>query len=322
MPQQKVFDELSEEKVEGIGMKSKKLVELDAKNMGMVSLDSPKDGDTGEQISKDIEINSKCWVAFDSRCNGSEIEKTKACVQVIQEDKEDDLVKEDYEIICLDNLGYGVDGMRTNASTNGVSKTDVFVASDDGWRHLEDQKADFKKSVDVVQMHSSKHNTVKMGKSFEILSILQDSFRKCYKTQLFKLEFTCGLLRSFEFGDDKLHHQRRWIKDLEKETRGFIYVVVSQVKIGTTASKRNEVTCDLEFDKQWGGLKRKWTHLDVESLFGHFRVLKYGASFGYLKFDIWKWHTRKKIRGTQCKVKLRKWKWPKRKKDIEGKSYV
>ena len=84
--------------------------------------------------------------------------------------------------------------------------------------------------------------------------------------------------------------------------------------------KRNEVTCDLEFDKQWGGLKRKWTHIDVESLFGHFRVLKYGASFGYLKFDMWKWHTRKKIRGTQCKVKLRKWKfdmwkWPKRKKD-------
>ncbi|GJU02915.1 hypothetical protein Tco_1113253 [Tanacetum coccineum] len=35
--------------------------------------------------------------------------------------------------------------------------------------------------------------------------------------------------------------------------------------------------------------------LNVKSLFGHSRVLKYGVSFGYLKFDMWKWPTRKKI---------------------------
>ncbi|PWA56790.1 hypothetical protein CTI12_AA411070 [Artemisia annua] len=68
-----VLDELYEEKVEGIGMKSKQLVVLDDKNMGLVSLDSSKDGDTGEEISKDMEINRKSWVAFDSYCMGSEI---------------------------------------------------------------------------------------------------------------------------------------------------------------------------------------------------------------------------------------------------------
>ncbi|PWA57356.1 RAD3-like DNA-binding helicase protein [Artemisia annua] len=41
--------------------------------MGLVSLDNSKDGDTGEEISKDMEINSKSWVTFDSYCMGSEI---------------------------------------------------------------------------------------------------------------------------------------------------------------------------------------------------------------------------------------------------------
>ncbi|GKE23940.1 trifunctional UDP-glucose 4,6-dehydratase/UDP-4-keto-6-deoxy-D-glucose 3,5-epimerase/UDP-4-keto-L-rhamnose-reductase RHM1, partial [Tanacetum coccineum] len=44
------------------------------------------------------------------------------------------------------------------------------------------------------------------------------------------------------------------------------------------------------------------------------------VSFDYLEFDIGKWPTRKKIKGTKCKVKLGKWefdiwKWPKSKKE-------
>nr|GEU99641.1 mitochondrial translation elongation factor G [Tanacetum cinerariifolium] len=40
---------------------------------GMASLDSSKDVDTGEEISKDIKTNSKSWVACDSHCEESEI---------------------------------------------------------------------------------------------------------------------------------------------------------------------------------------------------------------------------------------------------------
>nr|GEV20960.1 zinc finger CCCH domain-containing protein 11-like [Tanacetum cinerariifolium] len=57
----KVLDELREEKVESIGMKSKELVELDDKNMGMASLYCSKDVDTGEAISIDIKIDRKSW---------------------------------------------------------------------------------------------------------------------------------------------------------------------------------------------------------------------------------------------------------------------
>ncbi|GJZ16378.1 hypothetical protein Tco_0552055 [Tanacetum coccineum] len=87
----KVLWKLCEEKVEGIGMKSKGLVEVidnfvnanDESDMcalkvekksedGMMSLDSSKDVGTGEEISKDIKIDNKSWVACDSRCEESE----------------------------------------------------------------------------------------------------------------------------------------------------------------------------------------------------------------------------------------------------------
>ncbi|GJZ24365.1 retrotransposable element Tf2 [Tanacetum coccineum] len=53
--------------------------------------------------------------------------------------------------------------------------------------------------------------------------------------------------------------------------------------------------------------------LDGKSLFGHSRVLEYGVSFGYIKFDMLKWPTRKKIvvdgsskirRGNELKTKF------------------
>ncbi|GKC70395.1 hypothetical protein Tco_1116278 [Tanacetum coccineum] len=83
----KVLEVPCEEHVEGIGMKSKGLVELDGKNMEMdgkigiksrelvelddknmdkVGLDSSKDADTGEAFSNDIKIDSKGWVDCDS----------------------------------------------------------------------------------------------------------------------------------------------------------------------------------------------------------------------------------------------------------------
>ncbi|GJT81496.1 hypothetical protein Tco_1055838 [Tanacetum coccineum] len=69
----KILDELCEEKVEGIGIKSRELAELDDKNMDKESLDSSKDADTGEAFSNDIKIDSKGWVACDSSCEESEI---------------------------------------------------------------------------------------------------------------------------------------------------------------------------------------------------------------------------------------------------------
>ena len=68
-----VFDGMSVNKILRNEGTVQELVVLDDKNMGLVSLDSSKDGDTGEEISKDMEINSKSWVAFDSYCMGSEI---------------------------------------------------------------------------------------------------------------------------------------------------------------------------------------------------------------------------------------------------------
>ncbi|GJW24544.1 hypothetical protein Tco_0038355 [Tanacetum coccineum] len=47
-------------------------------------------------------------------------EKTKASIQVTQEDKEDDMVMEDETIMCLVDLGYGSDGLKVNSSVNGV----------------------------------------------------------------------------------------------------------------------------------------------------------------------------------------------------------
>ncbi|GKC54227.1 hypothetical protein Tco_1076972 [Tanacetum coccineum] len=56
--------------------------------------------------------------------------------------------------------------------------------------------------------------------------------------------------------------------------------------IGSAVSRRNEVTCDLEFDTQCDVLKGKLGHLDVKSLFGHSKFLKYGVSFGYVRSDM------------------------------------
>ncbi|GKB49719.1 hypothetical protein Tco_0900472 [Tanacetum coccineum] len=173
-----------------------------------------------------------------------------------------------------------------------------------------------------VQRYTSEHNTVKMGKPFEFVSILQNSLRKCYNTPLFELKYICWLSRSFEFGDDKLYQQRRWAEDLEKETKSFINAV-SQARIRLRVLSRNKVTCGLELDTQFGVLKRKLSHLEVKSVIGHLE----NGGLGYVKFDMWKWPTRKKINGTQCRTKPMKWKfdmwrWPKRKKERRNESYV
>ncbi|GJU71896.1 hypothetical protein Tco_1263301 [Tanacetum coccineum] len=54
-------------------------------------------------------------------------EKTKAFVQATQEIKEDNLVKEDEEIMCLGNVDYGVGGMKVNAGTKGTTTEMVDV---------------------------------------------------------------------------------------------------------------------------------------------------------------------------------------------------
>ncbi|GJT07669.1 zinc finger CCCH domain-containing protein 11-like protein [Tanacetum coccineum] len=82
-----------------------------------------------------------------------------------------------------------------------------------------------------------------------------------------------------------LYQQRRWIKDLEKETKGFINMV-SQARIGLVVSRRNKVTCGLELDTHFDFLKGKLSHLDVKSVFGHLKFLKNGVSLGYVKYDM------------------------------------
>nr|GEY17090.1 hypothetical protein [Tanacetum cinerariifolium] len=163
-------------------------------------------------------------------------------------------------------------------------------------------KGDFKKCVHDVQMHTSEHNMVRMGKSFEFVSILQDSLRKCYNTPLFELQYICWLSRSFEFGDEKLYQQRKWIEDLQKETKGFINVV-SQARIRLAVLSRNTVTCGLELDMQFDALKRKLSHLDVKSVIGQ---LKNGGH-GHVQFDMWRWPKRKKERRKESYVKLMFW---------------
>ncbi|GKB42418.1 hypothetical protein Tco_0887360 [Tanacetum coccineum] len=66
--------------------------------------------------------------------------------------------------------------------------------------------------------------------------------------------------------------------------------MVKIARIGLADLSRNKVTCGLELDTQFDVLKRKLSHLDVKSVFGH---LKNGG-LGYVKFDMWKWPTRKK----------------------------
>ncbi|GJU75834.1 hypothetical protein Tco_1272904 [Tanacetum coccineum] len=197
----KVLDIPCEEKVEGIGMKSIEFFELDAKNMSIMSFDSSKDADTGEEISKDIKIDSNSWVACDSRCEESKIINGR----MIQYD----------------------------------SKFEVPPDVDP-------------KSI-VCEFFKAGPMSVKFA----------NAYNKCPKRREAE--------ENSDINDVKLYHLRRWIKDLGKETKGFTHVVC--------------------------------------------------------QFDMWKWPTRKKIDGTQCKVKLRKWKfdtwkWLKRKKERRKESYV
>nr|GEY38884.1 hypothetical protein [Tanacetum cinerariifolium] len=120
----------------------------------------------------------------------------------------------------------------------------------------------------------------------------------------------------------KIKIQKRWCDDLEKETKSFINAV-SQARIRLRVLSRNKVTCGLELDTQFGVLKRKLSHLDVKSVIGHLE----NEGLGYVKFDMWIWPTRKKINGTQCRIKPMKWKfdmwrWTKRKKERRKESYV
>ncbi|GJR33654.1 hypothetical protein Tco_1209338 [Tanacetum coccineum] len=66
--------------------------------------------------------------------------------------------------------------------------------------------------------------------------------------------------------------------------------MVKIARIGLAELSRNKVTCGLELDTQFDVLKRKLSHLDVKSVFGHLK----NEGLGYVKFDMWKWPTRKK----------------------------
>nr|GEW31607.1 hypothetical protein [Tanacetum cinerariifolium] len=61
----------------------------------------------------------------------TKIEKTKASIQVTQENKKDDMVMEDEKIMCLGILDYGVYGMKNNASTIKVLDNGVVDVYDD-----------------------------------------------------------------------------------------------------------------------------------------------------------------------------------------------
>ncbi|GJY61823.1 hypothetical protein Tco_0462480 [Tanacetum coccineum] len=82
----------------------------------------------------------------------TKFEKTKASIQVTQEDKEDDMVMEDETIMCLVDLGYGSDGLKVNSSVNGVldsrimNEFDVVMNSNKG-----DWTSNFNKPVDIIK---------------------------------------------------------------------------------------------------------------------------------------------------------------------------
>nr|GEU46128.1 aspartate--tRNA ligase 2, cytoplasmic-like [Tanacetum cinerariifolium] len=210
--------------------------------------------------------------------------------------------------------------LATSFNANKIATIDVGM-------NLEKEVASDITTIDVLNSESSKltkggTESVDHGKGLVVNMAAGSDILKCYNTPLFELKYIFWLLRSFEFGDDKLYQQRRWAEDLEKETKSFINAV-SQAGIGLRVLSSIKLTSGLELDTQFGVLKRKLSHLDVKSVIGHLE----SGGLGYVKFDMWKWPTRKKINGTQCIIKPMKWKfdmwrWPKRKKERKKESYV
>nr|GEY48077.1 hypothetical protein [Tanacetum cinerariifolium] len=100
-------------------------------------------GESGDLVTKIVSKGDTLTIKF---------EKTKASIQVTQENKEDDMVMEDEKIMCLGILDYGVDDMKNNASTIGVSEIGVVDVYDGMFNFSEgDGTSNFNKPVDIIK---------------------------------------------------------------------------------------------------------------------------------------------------------------------------
>nr|GEU57333.1 small GTPase superfamily, ARF/SAR type [Tanacetum cinerariifolium] len=78
--------------------------------------------------------------------------RSKTFIQVTQEDKEDDVVTKDKEVMCLGILNYDVNGMKNNASTIEVSKIGVVDIHSSMFNFSKrDGNTNFNKSVEMYR---------------------------------------------------------------------------------------------------------------------------------------------------------------------------
>ncbi|GJV66326.1 NAC domain-containing protein [Tanacetum coccineum] len=254
----KVLDIPCEEKVEGIGMKSKEFFELDDKNMSMESkiID-------GRMIQDDSKF--KVPPDVDPKSIVCEFFKVGQCAKGTMEDWDLETLE---KFVESKEKEYN-QNKPTNIKTTTPMITDFFT----GWKK---KKMDEKRVVKDSHRAERTKNDRMSGRELFLADaslFLDDAeaYEKCHREEKpdnsnQESQESSSMIGpststsvavvyeegNFDIDDVKLYHLRRWIKDLGKETKGFTHVVS--------------------------------------------------------QFDMWKWPTRKKIDGTQCKVKLRKWK--------------
>ncbi|GJU55519.1 hypothetical protein Tco_1229233 [Tanacetum coccineum] len=108
-------------------------------------------------VEKSVEqtLHHDLVTIMESKCDTlmvltTKFEKIKAYIQVTQEDKEDNMLMEDEEVMSLGILDYGVDGMKSNTSTIGVSKIGVVDVYDGRFNFIErDGSTNFNKLVEM-----------------------------------------------------------------------------------------------------------------------------------------------------------------------------
>ncbi|GJV11509.1 hypothetical protein Tco_1353050 [Tanacetum coccineum] len=284
----------------------------------------------------------------------TKFEKTKAYIQVTQEDKEDDVVRKDEKVVCLGTLDYGVDGMKNNASTMGVSKIVVVDVYDSMFNFSERYgSTDFNK---LVEMYNGKYDDNKEeDDDFVVCDLVQskvvDVLGKDYGTgfikgledvnrtgnvsvQAFYIDNHPQIVQMCDF---KLEQERSeslfptfgsngladngGICKPKLETLGQIlqWLIPNPNRImtnsGGTDSYDQTFTYGMEIEITMSGLNGYSLIVDLEAA----KMNK--VSFGLLKFDIWKWPKRGKKKSKHGKWKFDVWIWPNRKKKWEETCY-
>ncbi|GKC55926.1 zinc finger CCCH domain-containing protein 11-like protein [Tanacetum coccineum] len=301
--------------------------------MSMMSLDSFKDADTGEENSKDIKIDSNSWVACDSGCEESKIIDGR----MIQDDSKFEVpldVDPKYVVCEFFKAGKCAKGSKCkfsrdlNVQRKG-EKIDIFsVKRDEGT--MEDW--DLESLGKFVESKEKEYNHNKPTDIKTTTPIITDSFmgwkkkkmdekgvvRDSHRTERTKSDRMSGrellLADASLFVDDaeaykKCHREERLDNsNQESQESSSMSGPSTSTSVDAVYEERNSEIDDVKLYHL-----RRWIKDLGKETKGFTHVVS--------QFDMWKWPTRKKINGTQCKVKLRKWKfdmwkWPKRKQKV------